>query len=53
MLRQRLNNMKDVKKGAHTTNECGCECSVCNRVLDQDFMTCQAHVKAYKGVTIL
>jgi len=53
MLRQRLNNMKDVKKGAHTTNECGCECSVCNRVLDQNFMTCQAHVKAYKGVTIL
>jgi hypothetical protein len=33
--------MRDVKKGAHTTNECGCECSVCNRVFDQDSMTCQ------------
>ncbi len=53
MLKQRLNNMSNVKKGAHTTNECGCECSVCDRVLDQDFMTCQAHVKAYKGVTML
>ncbi len=45
--------MKYVKKGVHTTNECGCECSVCNRVLDQDSMTCQAHVKAYKGLTML
>ncbi len=53
MLRQGLNNIRDVKKGIYTTNECGCGCSVCNRVLDQDFMTCQAHVKAYKGMTML
>lgn len=53
MLRQGLNNRRDVKKGAHTTNKCGCGCSVCNKVFDQDSMTCQAHVEAYKGVTML
>jgi hypothetical protein len=52
MLKQGLNNIRDVRKGAHVKNACGCEYSVC-KVFDPKSHLCQAHDKVYFELTML
>jgi hypothetical protein len=52
MLKQGLNNIRDVRIGAHVKNACACEYSVC-KVSNPNSHLCQAHDKVYFEVTML